>query len=228
MQAEAPHLNHDRSLRELLEQECPTTTNYKGEPFLSLAALQRVLTRDRISQWIIQHYRPNESEPSSQHLDLSDTICSKSYLLFAVLVLANLEHLTFRVLELGLNDAILFDEKDFVSKCKDIKLTAAKWNRLTKCRNRIGVVLDHATHQDIAKDWVLPYLKRENLDRAGSYGVIYRVTIAPGHLKGYNKVRYQFSRIFAFEDEYSSRVYLRQSWLRNRYVGEVVAALING
>ena len=32
-------------------------------------------------------------------------------------------------------------------------------------------------------------MKREDLDKYGSYGVVYRVTLAAGHLEGYDKVR---------------------------------------
>ena len=176
------------SLFELLELEYSVTRNYQEKSFVSLAAAQRVLTRDRISEWIVQHPLYVETEDSPKSFELIDEIRASSCLLFVALILANLEYLTSRLLAHGFTDALYFNEESFVSTCKAAKLTDTQTKKLATCRNRLGVVLDENIHHDIPIDWVLPYLKRENVNRAGSYGVIYQVTVAPGHLKGYDKV----------------------------------------
>ena len=176
------------SLIELLQQEYLGLKNHEGQGFICLAAAKKVLTPDRILIWAQEHPLYHALEDGRDDHMLVSRIQAGSTLLFAVLVLSKLEYLTFQLLSKGFSDSTLFDHQSFEECCRSTKLSAREKHQLVQNRALVGVVLEHDRHQDVPKDSVLPYLKREDPDEHGSYGVVYRLKVATGHLKRYNKL----------------------------------------
>ena len=185
----ASHGSPSAPLLQLLEQESMSLSNYKNEKFLSLNSIRQILTREEILAWANHHPLHEPSEHGVDSPQLVTVIRKRASLLFAILVLASLEHLTSRLISCGLNDALLFDQELFSKYCLKAELTEEQKQKLVEKRSCIGAVFVSWHHQDIPRSTVLPFLKRENLDRAGSYGTVYRVTLVAGHLAGYQNVR---------------------------------------
>ena len=180
------------SLFHLLNHKCDLSQNYQPRKFLSVKAVEKWLTRDRIDKWIKQHPLHKEGVLDSfSDIVLINRICNKScHLLFVALILANLEHLTAGLVGQGFTNSALFDRQEFEKACTKAKLSDREKNGLAKSRNRIGIVLEDSRLLRIPRDCILPYYKREWTDRAGSIATIYKVTVAPGHIKNNNKVRH--------------------------------------
>ena len=81
---------------------------------------------------------------------------------------------------------MLFDTRSFEHLCESAGLSSEQKQGLVKCRSFVGVIFACSGPQDVPGDAILPFLKRENLERYGSYGVLYRLTVAGQHLRGYN------------------------------------------
>lgn len=81
---------------------------------------------------------------------------------------------------------MLFDTKLFERVCNSAGLSAELKQGLVECRTYVGVIFADHGSQDVPIDAVLPFLKRESLDRYGSCGVLYRLTIPGQHLRAYD------------------------------------------
>lgn len=171
------------SLRELLHRPPAQIENNKKRKFLLAAEVKQLLTQERISGWIKNHPLHRDSDTYTHDQGLIDSIINSSRLLFAVLVLAKLEHLTSALLSNGQTDDSL-PEID----CSSLDLSPDEQLRLDEHRHTI--VLRKSKHLRLSPGTGLPYMEREFTDKNRSDGLIYRAVIADGHLEGYDKVEY--------------------------------------
>ena len=124
-------------------------------------------------------------------IHLAHEIPKHNVYIFIVLVFAELEFLVKKFIASGSRDVWLFDAEKFERVCDSARLNAEQKQALVKCRSYVGVLFAHGASQDVPRDAVLPFIKREGLDRYGSYGVLYRVLVSNQHLRGYDDtVRY--------------------------------------
>ena len=165
--------------------------HYQEKKFLSITAIENWLTRDRIEKWVKRHPLHREGATGSfNDTHLIDKICDKSsHLVFVALVLAHLERHTAGLVGQSLTNSTLFDYQDFKKACKGAGLTNQEEDKLAESRSRIGVVLEDSRLLHLPRDCILPYHTREWIG-AGSTATIYKVTVAPGHIKNYNQVRH--------------------------------------
>lgn len=180
--ASTPHLDSSSSLRELLLQHLEENKNYDRKRFLCSATVKKLLTRERISSWINSHPLHRHSDTDTRDQDLIDCIVNNSSLLFALLVVAELEHLTSALLSNDQTDHSL-PEIDF----NFLNLTHEEQDRLDSHRYIAGPILGKR-HLYLSLKTVLPFVARKLTDKNGSYGQIYRIVVADGHLEGYDKV----------------------------------------
>ncbi|KAL8735152.1 MAG: hypothetical protein Q9166_001028 [cf. Caloplaca sp. 2 TL-2023] len=179
----------DKPIRQLLEVtrkrlEDVDTMGYtdKKEGFISLETVQRVFPSKEIDE-MITSYR--YYSPASQSQTKSSS-WNDSLILFAIALLARLDEYFMPLLQKGLKDDLLFDEDSFKACCQLADVSNVEADRLRSTRNRFGAILCPGKRQIISKAVVLPYLTRVKYGN-GSYGVIYKVEVAPGHLRGSNE-----------------------------------------
>lgn len=204
------------SLLELLRDAYSTHKNYEDRHFVPFEAAWQIVTGKRIYDWSQSHPLCLEhGSTCPERNNLIRKIPNGNIYVFVVLVFAELEFLTKRLLASGSSDAILFDIGLFERYCISAELSAEQKQSLVKCRTHVAVRFSNRRSQDIPEDAVLPFLKRESLDRYGSFGVIYRVTIPAYHLQGFShEVRYLVVVIACRE---RSSYLLRPSLPRNAY-----------
>ena len=170
----------------LLKDAYSAQKNYQNKNFISYSTARRIVTKDRIDEWSKSHPLCLEhGHKCPQRTYLVHEIPRKNVFVFVVLVFAELEFLIKKLIANNSRDVILFDTKLFDHVCKTEGLSAEQKQRLVKFRSYVGVIFACDASQDVPGDAVLPFLKRESLDRYGSYGVLYRVTISGQHLQGY-------------------------------------------
>ena len=176
------------SLYETLWQRFSSSSNYLGQNFLSVEIAERELSQDRMKQWIERHPLQRRSQRKSDNTNLIRAIVENSRLLFAMLVLAKAEYLFSTLKSLGLRDDNLFDTKAF-RKCS-ASLNRRDRHDVAEYRKRIGAILDDNNHGILSAGTVLPYrnVNHPKNDRRGGFGVVQRIEVAAGHLKGYNEV----------------------------------------
>lgn len=147
------------------------------------AEVTQLLTHERISAWIKTHppHRPPDTLCHDQ--DLVERIVYNSRLLFAILVVAELEFLTFALLSNGQSDDSLPD-----IDCSFLMLSHDERLRLDQHCHIYGRVFRKGTHLHLSQGALLPFTKRDRMHKHGSFGQIYRVEVASGHLEGYDKV----------------------------------------
>lgn len=181
--------SNNRSLYDLLWDQYSASENYHGQRFVCMDTVVRELTYDQISQWIERHPPQQLSEPRVNLPNLIGIILKDSRLLFAMLVLGRLEHLLSKLVSHGFSDNTLFDTTSFEEGCMSAQLTERQRRTMVDYRMRIGAVLRNDRHQVFQRDIVLPYRKVNHPrdDRFGGYGVVRRVEVAAGHLRGYNE-----------------------------------------
>ena len=180
----------DHQLKDLLEQACHGQQNYESRSFICIETIKELLTRERISAWSVEHplRRPVDPEPED-HIQLTiNTIHQIGLLVFTVLVLAEIEYLALVLLSHRFGDPVLFDDAVLNRVCNAEGLTPEEREKFLRNRSQVAVVFQNNQHITISKDAVLPYLKKEDLDRYGSFGVVHRWTLQPGHLEGYDNV----------------------------------------
>lgn len=175
------------SLLELLKDAYSAEKNYQDKNFISCKAARQIFTKDRIDEWSEHHPLCLEhGNKCPQKFELINGILRNNCLVFVVLVFAEREFLIPKLMASESRDMMLFDTKTFEHVCDSARLSAEEKQGLIKYRSYVGVAFAHNCSQDVPRDAVLPFLERESLDRYGSYGVVYRVTIPGMHLRNYD------------------------------------------
>lgn len=184
------------SLLELLKDAYSAQKNYQDKNFISYNSARQIVTEDRVDEWSKDHPLCLEhGHECPQKISLIHAIARTNRFVFIVLVFAELEFLIKKLIASKSHDMMLFDATDFEHICDSAGLSAEQKQGLVKCRSYVGVIFANDGPQDVPRDAVLPFLKRESLDRYGSYGVLYRVTIPGQHLRDDDDtVRYLFGR----------------------------------
>lgn len=161
-------------------------TNYEDKNFISFKKAREIVTKDRIDDWSKSHpLCPEHEDQCPQKREIMDKILKSNILVFVVLVFAKLEFLIKKLITSGSKDLMLFDNSRFERICGYAQLSADQKQKLVQFRGYVGVMFGAFGTQDVPSDAVLPFLKRESLGKYGSYGVLYRVTIAGQHLRDY-------------------------------------------
>ena len=174
------------SLLELLKNAYGAQKNFQDKNFISLKTARGIVTKDRIAEWSKSHPLCLEhGHECPQKTELIHKITMKNVFVFVVLVFAELEFLIKRLIASYSSDLMLFDTKTFERVCNSAELNAEQKQGLVKCRSYVGVIFPRDRTQDVPGDAILPFLKRESLERYGSYGVLYRLTVLGQHLRGY-------------------------------------------
>ena len=176
------------SLYDSLLQEYSANSNYVGRKFLSMDIVERVLDYNRIKRWTERHPLQRWSQRKSDDASLIRAILGGSRLLFAMLVLGKAEHLFSTLESHGLKDESLFNQKAFRKCCSS--LDRREQSNLVECRKRIGAILSDNEHGLIEPGIVLPYqdVDHGKEPRGGGFGIVQKIEIAAGHLKGCNEV----------------------------------------
>ena len=170
------------SLRELLHQHHARKKNYDGKSFMCTSTVKELLTHKRISDWIENHHLHQHTTVYQQCLITH--IVDKSRLLFAILVMAELEHLISALYTYRLNDDSL-PEID----CSAFGLSHDEQLRLDEQRYLFSPVLRKTEHLYLSPKTTLPFMKRRRTGKNGSFGQIFEVEVAGGHLEGYDEVK---------------------------------------
>ena len=175
------------SLLELLKNAYATQKNYQDKNFISYETAKQIVTKDRIDEWSKSHPLCLEHRHKCpQRIDLIHEISRTNVFVFVVLVFAQLEFLIEKLIASNSCDAKLFDTESFERVCNSAGLSTEQKQRLVKCRSYVGVIFADGVSQDVPGNAVLPFLKRESLNRYGSYGVLYQVEIPGQHLRDYD------------------------------------------
>ena len=175
------------SLLRLLKDAYSKSKNFEDKNFIPFGIAQQIVTESRIREWSETHPLCQEhGHECSERFDLIHEILENNVYVFVVLVFAELEFLIKKLVASRSRDEVLFDIKSFEHVCDSAGLSVEQKQALVKWRSHVGVVFADDASQDLPRDVVLPFLKRESLDRYGSYGVLYRVTISSQHLSGYD------------------------------------------
>ena len=180
-------LSHSPALREALCDRKSQSVNFKGESFVSMDQVTRILSRDRVTKWARSY--PFSASVNMSSSTLIDTILGTSRLLFAALVIQRLEYLFDRLSSHGLNDDSLFDGS-FKTRCDAARLTTDEFSSLKDGRKTLGAILQSDRHLELSEECTLPYLNinHPNEDRIGGFGVVRQVQIAKGHLRNCTEV----------------------------------------
>lgn len=171
--------------RKRLENADTMYHTHQGERFVTMETIEQTFTPELIQEMITTY-----GHPSHTNLDQSKVDClslDDSRVLFAILLLARLEQYYKPLLLGGLKDDVLFDEDSFKACCDLADVSDIENDTLRASRNRVGALLYQGKRQVLSKGVVLPYVERDKKGN-GSFGVIYRVEVAPGHLRGSNEV----------------------------------------
>ena len=182
----------EMSLLELLRDAYSKSKNFQDKNFIPYEIARQIVTKDQIDKWSKTHPLCLEhGHECPQRIHLTHVIPQHNIYIFVVLVFAELEVLIKKFIASGSRDVWLFDTKYFERFCDSARLSAEQKQALIKCRSYVGVLFAGDASQDVPRDAVLPFIKRESLDKYGSYGVLYRVTVSNQHLRGYDDtVRY--------------------------------------
>ncbi|KAL2042456.1 hypothetical protein N7G274_004948 [Stereocaulon virgatum] len=157
------------SLLELLKDAYSAQKNYQDQNFICCRTAQEIATEDRIDEWSISH-----------PLWSTDTNAGKELISFTISP-GNL----FSSLASKSRDTKLFHNEAFERVCDSAGLSAGQKQEIIKYRSYVVMMFASGATQNVPRDAVLPFLKRGNLSRYGSYGVLYRVTVPGWHLHDY-------------------------------------------
>ena len=175
------------SLLKLLKDAYSESKNFEDKNFIPHGIARQIVTESRIHEWSDTHPLCQEhGNECFERFNLIHEIPKTNVYIFVVLVFAKLEFLIKKLVASRSRDVILFDTKSFERVCDSAGLSVEQKQALVKWRSHVGVVFADDASQDLPRDVVLPFLKRESLDRYGSYGVLYRVTITSQNLSGYD------------------------------------------
>ena len=177
----------DTSLYDTLWRRYSASSNYLDHRFLSMDIVECEFDYNRIKQWTETHPLQRRSQPKSDNTDLIRAILGESRLLFAMLVLGKAEHLFLTLKSQGLKDDNLFNRKAFSQCCSS--LARQERNNVAGYRKRVGAILTCNEHEILPAGTVLPYrnVNHPKDDRRGGFGVVQRIEVAAGHLKGYHE-----------------------------------------
>ena len=176
------------SLLEVLKDAYFAHKNHQDKNFISYKTARQIVTKDRIEEWSKSHPLCLEhGYKCPQNLDLVHNITQRNVFVFVVLVFAELEFLIKKLIRSKSRDMMLFDTGLFERICDAAALSAEQRQGLVKYRSYVGVIFANGGIQDVPSDTILPFLKRESLDKYGSYGVVYKVTIPGLHLRDYDQ-----------------------------------------
>ena len=169
-------------LRLLLRQPPVAIQNHEGRTFWCTAELKRLLTHEIISAWIRTHPLHRHSNSDARDQDLVKPIVDNCRLLFAILVEAELEFLTSTLLDRA-------DSDDSLRKIdwSNLDLNHDQQRSLTERCNEVCPILQKSPHLYLPERTVLPFTKRVPLSH-GSFGQIFSVEVAEGHLESYDTV----------------------------------------
>ncbi|KAL8976584.1 MAG: hypothetical protein Q9205_007435 [Flavoplaca limonia] len=188
------------SLRVLLRRPPVKIPNYSKQSFfICIAEVKRLLTDERISAWIETNPLHRHSDGDVNDQDWVGKIVDSCSLLFAILVDAELEFLTFTLLSNGNSDKSL-PEIDY----SILDLNHDERQTLTERCCSYCPVLRKSTHLHLATKTVMPFTRRDPLQgKYGAYGQIFCIEVAEGHLEGSYKgaLAEKFQRLDKPEDE---------------------------
>ena len=170
------------SLYELLHKPPAQIENYREETVLCAAVVKRLLTYETISIWIRTHPLHRHSDSDAHDQDLVRHIVGHCRLLFAILIKAKLEFVTSTLLSNGKKDDSLL-ENDW----SNLGLNHDEQRRLTEKCYEVCPILQKSPHRYLPERTVLPFTKRVRFSH-GSYGQIYSVEVAEGHLESNDTV----------------------------------------
>ena len=156
--------------------------NYEIKKFISITTIM-----DNVTVEIIGEILGNRNDQDNSAIE------KESRILFAVLLLANLEPHYTNLVTNGIRDDALFHEDSFEAACQSTELSDSQKYKFRLCRDKVGAVLYPARRQNLSKGIILPWLRRTREDN-GSYGTIYKVEPSSGHLKGTSEVIYPSHR----------------------------------
>ena len=145
--------------------------------FISLAGIERLITPENVAaQLALRDLRPG---PSSVF-----TIASTARKLFAILVLLELEHHAPNLIRERISDRLfpIHDKADiplFETESQRQAFFTEQWT--------IPPRFDRDKHLECPTATVLPFLEKERVNN-GTFGILYRVKVADGHLHGYSSV----------------------------------------
>ena len=171
------------SLLELLQTAHSSEKNFRDENFISISTAYKIVTKDRIGEWSESHPLCTHRRDCPQKSAMINEIWQTNTLVFIVLMFAKLEYLTERLLASNSRDLVLFDSGSFDLLCNSASLSKEHKERLADCRRYVGVKFAHNALQYIPENAILPFYKRESLEKWGSGGMIYRVEIPGQHLR---------------------------------------------
>ncbi|KAL8705252.1 MAG: hypothetical protein Q9201_001631 [Fulgogasparrea decipioides] len=173
-----------QSVRNQLVDPKTMLRTYEGQGFVSFETVKRILTTEHILENVLRDQQ--DSPALVERLRRDIPAIENSRILFAVLLLAGLEQYYTELLSNGIKDEALFDEDSFKAFCQHARLRDIHKDSLRAHRNRFGAVLHQGRRPVISKGVVLPYLERSKKNN-GSYGTIYKVKSAPGHLRAFDE-----------------------------------------
>ncbi len=177
---------HDRARSVLscrLIDERSQCKNWENVNFLSVKAIERVMNSTEVVAWARHHFHDSEIN------HFIERIRNHFSLVFAGLILAELDHLTLVLMDNGLDNTTLFNRASFEKCCDSAGLKPPEKQKLVESRRDIGVVLEKNQHIRLPKDVKLPYKKRESTGKRGAFGIIFKNEVEPGHLRGLDEVR---------------------------------------
>ncbi|KAL9621354.1 MAG: hypothetical protein Q9160_004245 [Pyrenula sp. 1 TL-2023] len=173
-----PLVDPETNLREMLHDKYEKNLNYKKQKYLGLPAIKQVLTHENVERWIASHPLHRKRESISHPEDLIVKLLDDAVLLLAILIFKELEYLAFSFLESGIDDNCLFKDA-LVNNF----MNAEEQKTFEEGLRMVGLVLQKDEHRYITQDALLPFNSREDR-KGGSFGTVYRVEIASGHLQG--------------------------------------------
>lgn len=175
------------SLLELLKDAYSKSKDFQDKNFIPYKIARRIVTERHIDEWSRNHPLCLEhGHECPQRIHLIHEIPRLNVYVFVVLVFAGLEFLIKKFIASRSRDMKLFDTKSFERLCDSVGLSTEQKAALVQCRSYVGVLFASGGSQDVPRDAILPFLKRESLDRYGSYGVLYRVEIPGRHFRDFN------------------------------------------
>ena len=163
-------------------------TNFEGSKFISMVDAYQLITEERVKEWSTQHplcYQHGHHCPQKD--SLIRRIMQSNRILFLVLIFAELEHLTKRILARKTNDVFLFHVAAFDDLCKFAGLDAEQRERLDRGRREFGVIFAKEGYQDVPRGTVIPFRQRENSNKWGSGGQIFKVKMPDRQVQGYTE-----------------------------------------
>lgn len=175
------------SLLQRLQDAYSETKNYEDRNFIPFHVARAIVTPSRIHEWSKSHPLCQKHKCEGRHeVDLLRKLLRDNILVFVVLVFANREFLMCELLESGSTDMKLFHTELFEHICQRASLSVEHRKEVGEHRKYVGVVFAPRGIQNIPDGCVLPFLKREDLKKAGANGVLYKVEIPGRHLYDHN------------------------------------------